>query len=140
MPNEIKMIDFWSDGPANQFKNRFARVMVKYFQSKLDISIRWNYFATSHGKGPVDGVGAIVKRFVTQRIMTRKFIVQDVHSFLKAAGGCGIEAIGKTKKEIEAAMKEFDLESISTMLPKFEMYQIYMCWKLWVMSTENGNI
>ena len=119
LPNEIKMIDFWSDGPASQFKNRFAGVMIKHFQSKRDISIRWNYFATSHGKGPVDGVGAIVKRFVTQRIITRKFIVQDVDSFLKAADGCGIEAIGKTKMEIEAAMKEVGLESIFNNAPKY---------------------
>lgn len=29
LPNEIKMIDFWSDSPANQFKNIFAAVMFK---------------------------------------------------------------------------------------------------------------
>ena len=98
LPNEIK-IDLQGS------------CMVKHFQGKIDVSTRWNYFATSHGKGPVDGIGAIVKRIIMQRITTRKFIVQDVDSFLKAADGC-IEAVGKTKKEIEAAMKEFDLESI----------------------------
>ena len=72
IPSEVKELDFWSDGPSNQFKNRYAAVMLKYFEEQMKISIKWNYFATSHGKGPVDGVGAIIKRFVLQKILTRK--------------------------------------------------------------------
>ena len=60
-----------------------------------NVHIKRNYFATSHGKGPVDGVGGIVKRFVTSKIMTRKEFVSDVDSFAAAANDCGIEIIVK---------------------------------------------
>ena len=33
-------------------------------QEKHHIHIHWNFFATSHGKGPVDGIGGAVKRYV----------------------------------------------------------------------------
>ena len=73
--------------------------MLKYFEEQMKISIKWNYFATSHGKGPVDGAGAIIKRFVLQKILTQKQLVHDVPTFLAATEGCEIEAIGKTKEK-----------------------------------------
>ena len=112
LPKDVKIIDFWSDGPTSQFKNRFAAEIIRYLQEKYGVKIRWNYFATSHGKGPVDGIGAIIKRFVTQKIMTRKALVQDVRSFLDAARGCEIESVGKSKAEIEAFNAEHGMAGI----------------------------
>lgn len=112
MPKHVKSIDFWSDGPSSQFKNKFAVCIMEYLQEKTGISIKWNYFAASHGKGPVDGVGAIVKRYVTSKIMTRKVIVQDIESFLNAAEGCNIETIGKSTKEISAFNEENGIPEI----------------------------
>ena len=37
-----------------------------------DISIRWNFFATSHGKGVVDGIGGTVKRSVWRHIQSER--------------------------------------------------------------------
>ena len=98
IPEHVKFVDFWSDGPSSQFKNRFAASMINYFQKEKSITIRWNYFASSHGKGPVDGVGAIIKRFVTQKIMTRKSIVTDVKTFLEAAKDCEIRSYWDNKR------------------------------------------
>ena len=60
LPKDVKIIDFWSDGPTSQFKNRFVAEIIRYLHEKYGVKIRWNYFATSHGKGPVDGIGAII--------------------------------------------------------------------------------
>lgn len=49
----------------------------------------------------MDGIGAIIKWYGTQKIMTKKAIVQDVKSYLDAAKGCEIEAVGKLKTDIE---------------------------------------
>lgn len=39
---------------------------------EMNVEFSWNYFAASHGKGVVDGVGGILKRIVWQEIMTGK--------------------------------------------------------------------
>ena len=90
LPQSIHHIDLWSDGPSGQFKNRFIAALIPWFQKRKNMHIKWNYFATSHGKGPVDGIGGCIKRYVTSKIMTRKAIVQDVDAFAAACDGCEI--------------------------------------------------
>lgn len=51
---------FFSDGAASQFKQRFLFCSL----TLLGRRITWNFFATSHGKGPVDGIGGTAKRQV----------------------------------------------------------------------------
>ena len=51
----------WSDGPSNQFKNRFMARFMEMSEEKHAPNISWNFFATSHGKGAVDGVGGLTQ-------------------------------------------------------------------------------
>ncbi|CAF4499224.1 unnamed protein product, partial [Didymodactylos carnosus] len=37
-----------------------------------DLKLSWNFFATSHGKRVVDGIGGTVKRMIWQEMMTKK--------------------------------------------------------------------
>ena len=55
----IKEINFFPDGAASQFKQRlhFRNLTQIAFEQKVSIS--WNFFVTSHGKGVVDGIGGI---------------------------------------------------------------------------------
>ena len=64
LPKSVKTVSLWSDGPSSQFKNKYIVSMIPVLQKKYGITIRWNYFATSHGKGAVDGIGGSVKRQV----------------------------------------------------------------------------
>lgn len=64
LPKTVMIVSIWSDGPASQFKNRYIAAAIPALQKKHHITIRWNFFATSHGKGPVDGIGGAVKRHV----------------------------------------------------------------------------
>jgi hypothetical protein len=60
----VQHINFWSDGPASQYKNRrnlyllSKEIFLHGFKS-----CSWNYFEAGHGKGAPDGVGAALKRF-----------------------------------------------------------------------------
>lgn len=47
--------------------------------------IEWNFFASSHGKGAVDGVGAIVKRKVWQLTKAKKLVIPDAFAFYQCA-------------------------------------------------------
>lgn len=48
------------------------------------IQIIWNYFATSHGKGCVDGIGATVKCIVRNHVKARDCIVNTAADFIAA--------------------------------------------------------
>lgn len=61
----------WSDGCSGQFKSARAWNFVTKYPSltkasnlPLGCEMVWNFFATGHGKGEVDGAGALLKREV----------------------------------------------------------------------------
>ena len=64
-PN-LKNIEYFSDGAASQYKNfkNFAN-LANHFKD-FNIKARWNFFATSHGKSPCDGIGGVIKRLVAR--------------------------------------------------------------------------
>jgi hypothetical protein len=61
----------WSDGCSGQFKSarawyfifRYPNLTASALQPQ-ECQMIWNYFATGHGKGEVDGAGALLKREV----------------------------------------------------------------------------
>ena len=85
LPPAIQVVSVWSDGPSTQFKNKFIAASIPALEQKHNLKIKWNYFATSHGKGPVDGIGGSTKRFVWQNVSSRKNMVKDAASFVAAA-------------------------------------------------------
>lgn len=84
MPKTAKLVKLWSDGPSSQFKNKFMAAIIKTFEHRFKKKIIWNYFATSHGKGAVDGLGATVKKVVRTRVDSRKDIVNCTSDFVRA--------------------------------------------------------
>jgi hypothetical protein len=65
LPN-INKIFYFTDGAPSQYKNRknFANICNHY--ADFNIEVVWNYFASSHGKGPCDGIGGTVKRLAAK--------------------------------------------------------------------------
>ena len=61
----------WSDGPSSEFKNKFMVRTLQVLSEKFNRDFTWKYFATSHGKGIVDGVGGNVKRLVRMKMMAQ---------------------------------------------------------------------
>ena len=80
--NHINRIIKFSDGAACQYKgkNTFAHL------SKDEYNITHNYFETSHGKSPCDGLGAVVKNTCYNAMISGKAVIgnaTDVYEFCK---------------------------------------------------------
>lgn len=113
LPHGVKLVYVWSDGPASQFKNRFIAAAIDALQKKHNVQVQWNFFCTSHGKGPVDGIGGSVKRHVWKKVSTRKLIVTDAASFTCAcADMSGVAVRELTDDEIQERNQMLDLKSV----------------------------
>jgi len=87
LPDSVRSLFIWFDGPASQFKNRYIASGIAALQEKHKVDVHWNFFCTSHGKGPVDGIGGSVKRYVRNKVSARQCLVKDATTFVAAAAG-----------------------------------------------------
>ncbi|PSN43647.1 hypothetical protein C0J52_16667 [Blattella germanica] len=58
----INKIYYFSDGAAGQYKNKKNFINLLHHEREFQVRAEWHFFATSHGKGPSDCVGATIKR------------------------------------------------------------------------------
>ena len=111
-------LQIWSDGPSSQFKNCYIAAVLPWLENKHHIKIYWNFFATSHGKGPVDGVGGTIKRLATQKVLQRKVNITDAMSFYEAIKNESlIEVLYLTSDEIREKIDSTELGSIIANAP-----------------------
>ena len=83
--DKIQTLHIWADGPSSQFKNKYMVNALPWMIKRYGINIQWNYFASSHGKGAVDGVGCSIKRQVFEKVKQRRAEVRDAASFFQCA-------------------------------------------------------
>ena len=50
----VDTVQIWTDGPSSQYKIKFVFILSIKLKEVSDLQLQWNYFATSHGKGPND--------------------------------------------------------------------------------------
>ena len=88
--SHITFVDFWTDVPSSQFKNKLMFACLWTLQQKFNkMNLRWNFTATSHGKGQNDSLCGTVKRMVHRRVMSRQNIVSNADTFGKALKEAG---------------------------------------------------
>ncbi|XP_063222679.1 uncharacterized protein LOC134531076 isoform X2 [Bacillus rossius redtenbacheri] len=106
----IHHVKIFSDGCAAQFKNRFTVVNLTYFQTDCNISADWNYFATSHGKGAVNGVGGTLKRTVWRKVKSRQEIVNSPVEFFQCTerNVKGVTVIFISAEEVKSSSSLLD--------------------------------
>jgi hypothetical protein len=68
-----KKIIYFSDGCAAQYKNRKNFINLCHHEDDFGMPAEWHFFATSHGKGPCDGVGGTVKRLAARASLQRPY-------------------------------------------------------------------
>ena len=74
LPDDVTEVKIWTDGPASQFKNKYVIAAMKALSCNCHgAKLVWNFFATSHGKGPVECQGH------TETYCCRKGSVTTVH-------------------------------------------------------------
>ena len=61
----LNHIHYFSDGAASQYKNYKNFTNLLHHYTDFSVTADWNFFATSHGKSPCDGIGGTVKQLVT---------------------------------------------------------------------------
>jgi hypothetical protein len=65
VPN-ISKIYYFSNGASAQRKNKSSFIKLCHHNTGFGINAEWYFFfASSHGKGPCDGVGGTIKRLAT---------------------------------------------------------------------------
>lgn len=78
---ELHTLDFLTDGPTSQYKNKSIFSIVSCFASLFGLNATWTYFETSHGKGACDGVGGAIKREADNAVKHEKARIQDFSDF-----------------------------------------------------------
>ncbi|CAL4130964.1 unnamed protein product [Meganyctiphanes norvegica] len=84
--NSNEKLIIYTDGPSSEFKNKFCVKIVSNLSKKLKINVQWNYFATSHGKGVVDGIGGSAKALVRSKVKSMSddsVIIQNSTDFFQ---------------------------------------------------------
>ncbi|XP_071839631.1 uncharacterized protein [Apostichopus japonicus] len=78
----------YSDGPSSEFKNKYITgKFLSLLSEDLNRPITWKYFATSHGKGVVDGIGGAAKARVRDKVRSKgkdALVVQSAQDFANA--------------------------------------------------------
>lgn len=95
----------FTDGPSSEFKNRYCMKLLRSISKKQQREVSWKYFATSHGKGVVDGIGGKAKSLVRQKVMSKddSTTVNDSVSFAEVA-----TQLMPSTKVVHISQKEID--------------------------------
>lgn len=114
LPRTTKILKMWSDGPNSQFKNKFICALILLFEKIFNIKIYWNFFATSHGKGCVDGFGSVVKNRVRRLVNSRKAVVNSSIDFVNAFNSeeSVINVIHMSESEAQKIRSKLNLDHI----------------------------
>ena len=110
---DINTIKVWSDGHIGQFKNKYVMGSLHLLSKKHDIDIIWEFSATSHGKGPVDGAGATVKRKASQKTLMRRHTINNLDDFEMAVLNLKNIKITKiSEEEVYECAAKLDLKGL----------------------------
>ena len=93
----------------------------------MNRDITWNFFATSHGKGPVDGIGGMDKRVVSREVMSGRASAESSQEFETGAGDISaILHIGKEEIEATKLNIEEHFNWLNTIPHIQQVHRVYM--------------
>lgn len=67
----IQIETIFTDGPSSEFKNKYMLKVLNGLSNLYGKPFEWKYFATSHGKGVVDGIGGRAKSLVRTKCLSK---------------------------------------------------------------------
>ena len=104
----LDTINLFSDGASQHFKQKFFFNAVTLLPNFLGLDgentkIFYDFFATSHGKGAVNGIGGSIKRGVMAQVTNRRELIKSAKDFATTARKVcpGINVIFLKKSEVE---------------------------------------
>lgn len=78
----LNKIIYFSDGASAQYKKKKNFLNICLHEEDFGVSAEWNFFVTSHGKGPCDGIEEALKRLATRASLEpnlREPIINTLH-------------------------------------------------------------
>ena len=113
----LKLVKYWSDGAASQYKNCKNLKNLCCHKEDFDVNAEWHFFATSHGKSVCDGIGGTVKQLAARASLqhaTQDHILTPMQLFTWACAHVpGItfryvsaESVAEHGKQLEPRLKE----------------------------------
>jgi hypothetical protein len=116
---------FFSDGAASQFEQHFHFRNLTQIADARKINLSWHFFATSHGKGVVDGIGGIAKRedFIklAQKKTKKIILIQIMRSDIDSSK-TKLENLFKTAKAIPETLKMHSVKVVDENKLEFRYY------------------
>ena len=113
LPPDVTEVKIWTDGPASQFKNKYVVTAMKELSHNChDVKLIWILFATSHGKGPVDGVGGTLKRTAANKVRSRQCIINGMTDFVATVKDSSITVTCMTADQVVQHECDLHVENI----------------------------
>ena len=99
----------WTDGAAKHFKNRYAMAYLSHFERLYGAPAIWNFTESYHGKGPMDGIGAVLKHNVYFSVLRGQVTVSNALDFFDAAQKIttNVTILFKSQDEVTERAPEF---------------------------------
>lgn len=66
--SKITKLIFISDSPVSQYRNKTTFYFLKQLAMNSQITVKWIYMESGHGKGIADAIGATIKRLMDQAV------------------------------------------------------------------------
>ena len=109
--NYNEKLVIYTDGPSSEFKNKFCVNFLSILSKELNIEVQWKYFATSHGKGVVDGIGGSAKSLVRSQSKSKSsksLSIQNSLDFFQAAKRLmpNVTVLHISQQEIDSIINE----------------------------------
>ena len=60
--DDIEQLFVITDSPTNQYRNAGNAFLAKRYAERERLALTWVFTESGHGKGPMDGVGAAIKK------------------------------------------------------------------------------
>ncbi|CAF2028493.1 unnamed protein product, partial [Rotaria magnacalcarata] len=65
---KMKNLIFISDSPVSQYRNKTTFYFLKQYAIANQITVKWIYLESGHGKGVADEVGAVIKKKMDEAV------------------------------------------------------------------------
>ena len=96
----------------SQFKNKYVMGAIEMLSEMHNIKIIWNFSPTSHGKGPVDGVGATLKRMAADKVCRRESIINNLQDFCNAVMHSSVKVTCMSVDEFQVHVENLGLQKL----------------------------
>ena len=109
IPFERAGVHFWTDGATKHFKNRFVMCYLSRFREIYGAPSTWNFNESYHGKGAMDGIGAVLKHTIYMCILRGQEVVSNAREFFEACTRriTNVVVIFRSSEELEERSPEF---------------------------------